>query len=98
MPAVIHSTRDRSAVGRFPTVTFGSVEDEVEEKEKPNETDEKKESACQQWLRKACKCCYRQPSDDHVPLTVDPTINDLEKKDETNKEKPTTGERDLNGN
>ncbi|XP_013884096.1 protein-glutamine gamma-glutamyltransferase K [Austrofundulus limnaeus] len=86
MPAA--STRNRSDVGRFPSVTFG-FEEEAEEKEKPEERDEKQENACQQWLRKACKCCYRQQSEDGVAVTVDTDIDDPEKEDGTEEDKPT---------
>ncbi|XP_017284224.1 protein-glutamine gamma-glutamyltransferase K [Kryptolebias marmoratus] len=96
MPAVIHPARDRAAVGRFPTVTFDSMEDEEEEKEEPEEDNKKEENACQQWLRKACKCCYRQQSEDDVAVTVDTEIEDVGKEDGTNEDKPTDGDSDLN--
>lgn len=69
MLAVIPSTRNRSDVGRFPTVTFG-FEEEAEEKEEPEETNERKENACQQWLFKACNCCYRQQREDGVAVSL----------------------------
>ncbi|XP_021174125.2 protein-glutamine gamma-glutamyltransferase K isoform X1 [Fundulus heteroclitus] len=96
MPAVISPVRDRSDVGRFPTVTFPFVEDVEEEKEEPGANDVKKENACQQWWRKACACCYKQPGDDDVTETVVTEAEDPDKGEEGNGEKPTTGEGNLN--
>ncbi|KAM4738489.1 protein-glutamine gamma-glutamyltransferase K-like [Anableps anableps] len=97
MPAEIHAARDRSAVGRFPTVTFPFVEDVEEEKEEQPKSDVNQESACQQWLRKACSCCYKQPSDDDdLTETVVTGVDDPDKEDEANGEKPETEEGNLN--
>lgn len=92
---MIHSVRDTSAVGRFPTVTLPFVED-VEEEEEPAENDVNKESACQRWLRKACPCCYKRSSDDDVTETVVTGVDDPDKEEETNGEEPATGDVNLN--
>lgn len=94
---MIHSVTDTSAVGRFPTVTLPFVED-VEEEEEPANNDVNEESACQRWLRKACPCCYKHSSDDDVTETVVTGIDDPDKEEETNGDKPATGDGNLNGN
>ncbi|KAM6921534.1 protein-glutamine gamma-glutamyltransferase K-like [Xenentodon cancila] len=92
MPVSTRSIRDRSAVGRFPTVTLW--EEEVEEKE-PQEDDVKEENACQRWLRKMCPCCRPKVDNNDITDTVVTGIDDTDKEDGTNSEKPTTGESDL---
>ncbi|XP_054916296.1 protein-glutamine gamma-glutamyltransferase K-like isoform X1 [Poeciliopsis prolifica] len=97
MPPVIHSVRDSSAVGRFPSVTLPFVEDVEVEKEEPAENGVKKESACRRWLRKACPCCYKRPGDDDdAAETVVTGVDDPDKEEEGNGEKPTTEEGNLN--
>lgn len=95
MPVVTRSIRDRSAVGRFPTVTLGFGEDEVEEKEEPQEDNVKEENACRQWLRKVCPCCCPQLDDDDITDTVVTGVDEPEKEG-TNDDKP-TDETDLEG-
>jgi len=97
MPVEIRSIRDRSAVGRFPSVTLGFGEDEVEEREEATENDVKEENACRRWLRKACKCCFTPPNDDDITDTVVTGVDDPDKDEGTDGEKPTTGETDLDG-
>ncbi|XP_061594006.1 protein-glutamine gamma-glutamyltransferase K-like [Cololabis saira] len=92
MPVSTRSIRDRSAVGRFPTVTLW--DDEEEEKE-PQEDDVQEGNACRQWLRKVCPCCCPQVDNDDITDTVVTGIDDTDKEDGTNGEKPTTGESDL---
>uniref|UniRef100_A0A671UGU3 Protein-glutamine gamma-glutamyltransferase K n=1 Tax=Sparus aurata TaxID=8175 RepID=A0A671UGU3_SPAAU len=89
------SIRDRSAVGRFPAVTLGFGDDTEEEKEEPEENDGKKENGCRRWLRKVCPCCCRQPNDDEVTDTLVTGIDDLEKGEEADGEKPATGGSEL---
>ncbi|XP_014845609.1 PREDICTED: protein-glutamine gamma-glutamyltransferase K-like [Poecilia mexicana] len=96
MPPVIHSVRDSSAVGRFPTVTLPFVEDVEVEKEEPAENDVNKKSACLRWLRKACPCCYKRADDDDATETVVTGVDDPDKENEGNGEKPTTEEGNLN--
>ena len=98
MPVETRSIRDRSAVGRFPAVTLGFGDDTEEEKEEPEENDGKKENGCRRWLRKVCPCCCRQPNDDEVTDTLVTGIDDPEKGEETNGEKPATGGSELDGN
>ncbi|KAF7203306.1 protein-glutamine gamma-glutamyltransferase K-like isoform X2 [Nothobranchius furzeri] len=95
MPAVTRSIRDRTTIGRFPTVTLGFGEDEVEEKEElEKEDDDSEESACRRWLRKACPCCYRKPNDDGLTEMVVTGIDGPGHERETDG-KPTTGGKDL---
>ncbi|KAI1888778.1 hypothetical protein AGOR_G00172220 [Albula goreensis] len=62
MPVETVSIRNRSAVGRFPSVTLGWGEESETEKEEPEEEVEPgKEGACRRWLRKICPCCYPEP-------------------------------------
>ncbi|XP_034567276.1 protein-glutamine gamma-glutamyltransferase K-like [Notolabrus celidotus] len=86
------SIRDRSAVGRFPSVTlgFGDDTDEELEKEEPEEEDVK-DNACQRWLRKVCPCCCPKARDEDVTETLVTTVDD---KDEG--EKPASDEKPLN--
>ncbi len=96
------SIRDRSAVGRFPSVTLGfgenTEEEEGEEREEPEETDGEGENACQRWLRKVCPCCYPKPKDDDITDTLVTGVDDLDKEDEKDEEKPVTDPSELNGN
>lgn len=92
------SIRDRSGVGRFPAVALGFGDDTEEEKEEKEENDDKKENGCRRWLRKVCPCCCRRPSDDEVTDTLVTGIDDPEKGEETDGEKPATGGSELDGN
>ncbi|XP_043985259.1 protein-glutamine gamma-glutamyltransferase K-like [Gambusia affinis] len=97
MPPVIHSVRDSSAVGRFPTVTLPFVEDVEVEEEEPAENDVNEESACRRWLRKACPCCCKRPGgDDDATETVVTGVDEPDKEDGANGEKPTTEDGNLN--
>ncbi|KAM9358547.1 protein-glutamine gamma-glutamyltransferase K-like [Symphorus nematophorus] len=95
MPVETRSIRDRSAVGRFPSVTLGFGEDTEEEKEESEENNAEKENACRRWLRKVCPCCCPTPNDDDITDTVVTAIDDLDKGDGTNGEKPVTGDSEL---
>uniref|UniRef100_A0A3Q4G2H5 Protein-glutamine gamma-glutamyltransferase K n=1 Tax=Neolamprologus brichardi TaxID=32507 RepID=A0A3Q4G2H5_NEOBR len=79
MPAERRSARGRSAVGRFPSVTFGFGEDTEEEKEEPKENNVKKGNACKEWLRKVCPCCC--PKHDDVIDTEVTLVDGLGKED-----------------
>uniref|UniRef100_A0A8C4EV22 Protein-glutamine gamma-glutamyltransferase K n=1 Tax=Dicentrarchus labrax TaxID=13489 RepID=A0A8C4EV22_DICLA len=93
MPVETRSIRDRSAVGRFPSVTLGFGEDTEEEKEEPEpEYNAEKDNACRWWLRKVCPCCCPKSNDDDITDTVVTAIDDLDKGEETNGEKPVTGD------
>lgn len=98
MPVETRSFRDRSAVGRFPSVTLGFGEDTEEEKEEPEEDSAEGENACRRWLRKVCPCCCPRPNDDDITDTVVMPVDDLDKGDETNDEKPAPGDSELDGN
>ncbi|KAM3619098.1 uncharacterized protein V6R79_002969 [Siganus canaliculatus] len=89
MPVETRSIRDRAAVGRFPAVTLGFGDDTEEEKEEPEEEAPETENACRRWLRKVCPCCCREPNDDDVTDTL--VTDDVEKGDDINGEKPSTG-------
>ncbi|KAM4629205.1 protein-glutamine gamma-glutamyltransferase K-like [Polymixia lowei] len=88
MPVETRSIRDRSAVGRFPAVTFGSAEDIKEPEE-----DNVEEGACLQWLRKACSCCCPRPNDDTDALVTG--IEEVDKGEGSNNEKPVDGDSEL---
>ncbi|XP_036373408.1 protein-glutamine gamma-glutamyltransferase K-like [Megalops cyprinoides] len=64
MPVETMSIRDRSAVGRFPSVTLGWGEEPEPEKAESGK-EEAEEGACRRWLRKICPCCCRKPSDSY---------------------------------
>ncbi|XP_054459226.1 protein-glutamine gamma-glutamyltransferase K-like [Anoplopoma fimbria] len=89
MPVETRSIRDRSAVGRFPSVTLGLGEDSEENKEEPEEDDAKKEHPCRSWLRKVCPCCCPKQDDD-IAIILDPGIDEDEKDEE-----PPTGDNEL---
>uniref|UniRef100_A0A3P8T927 Protein-glutamine gamma-glutamyltransferase K n=1 Tax=Amphiprion percula TaxID=161767 RepID=A0A3P8T927_AMPPE len=95
MPVETRSIRDRSAVGRFPSVTLGFGDDTEDENEKTEKDDVKKENACCRWLRKVCPCCCPQPNDSDLTDTVVTGIDDPDKDDGTNGEKPGTGDNEL---
>lgn len=98
MPVETRSIRDRSAVGRFPTVTLGFEEDAEEEKEEAEENNAETENACLRWWRKACPCCCRpKPSDDDITDTLVTAIDDQDKVEGTDGEKPATGDNELDG-
>lgn len=98
MPVETRSIRDRSAVGRFPSVTLGFGEDTEEEKEEPEENNAEQENACRQWLRKVCPCCCPKPNDEDITDTLVTAIDELDKEDGINDEKPVTGDSELDGN
>ncbi|KAI3368984.1 hypothetical protein L3Q82_025956 [Scortum barcoo] len=91
MPVETRPIRDRSAVGRFPSVILGFGDDTEEEKEAPGDDNGEKENACRRWLRKVCPCCCPKPKDDNITDTVVTGIDDLEKEDE----KPKPGDSKL---
>ncbi|XP_070816990.1 protein-glutamine gamma-glutamyltransferase K-like [Chaetodon trifascialis] len=95
MPVETRSFRDRSAVGRFPSVTLGFGEDTEEDKEEPEEDSPEEENACRRWLRKVCPCCCPRPNDDDITDTVVTAVDDLDKGEETDGEKPATGGSEL---
>ncbi|XP_056271084.1 protein-glutamine gamma-glutamyltransferase K-like isoform X2 [Pseudoliparis swirei] len=82
MPVETRSIRDRSAVGRFPSVTLEFGEDEEEDDEEQDDDrgdDGEKETACRRWLRAVCPCCCREPDDaDDITDTLDTGIDDLD--------------------
>ncbi|XP_042338968.1 protein-glutamine gamma-glutamyltransferase K-like [Plectropomus leopardus] len=94
MPVETLSIRNRSAVGRFPSVTLGFGEDTEEEKEEPEENNAEKENACRRWLRKVCPCCCPKPNDDDITDTLMTGIDEPEKEDGINGEKPGDSELD----
>lgn len=97
-----HSFRNRSAVGRFPSVTLSLGDDTEDDKEESEEQDEQTENACRRWLLKICPCCCRRRSkddDDDFTETLE-TLDEVEdnnkdKEKETGKEKPDGNE--ING-
>ncbi|XP_041791244.1 protein-glutamine gamma-glutamyltransferase K-like [Chelmon rostratus] len=95
MPVETRSLRDRSAVGRFPTVTLRFGEDTEEEPEEPEENGAEGDNACLRWLRKVCPCCCPRPDDDDITDTLVTGIDDLDKGEETNGEKPATDDSEL---
>lgn len=97
MPVETRSFRNRSAVGRFPSVTLSLGEDTEDDKEELEEQDEETENACRRWLLKICPCCRRQSEDDDdVTETdeVDVEDKDKDKDKETGEEKPDDSEID----
>ncbi|XP_070764611.1 protein-glutamine gamma-glutamyltransferase K-like [Enoplosus armatus] len=94
MPVETRSIRDRSAVGRFPTVTLGFGEGTEEEKEEPEENDAEEENACRRWLRKVCPCCCPKPNDDDITDTVVTAIDEPDKDEGINDEKPVDNKLD----
>ncbi|XP_059197526.1 protein-glutamine gamma-glutamyltransferase K-like [Centropristis striata] len=95
MPVETRSIRDRSAVGRFPAVTLGFGDDSEEDIEEPEETNGEKENACRRWFRKVCPCCCPEPNDDDITDTLVTGIDELEKEEGINGEKPETGASEL---
>ncbi|XP_031696251.1 protein-glutamine gamma-glutamyltransferase K-like [Anarrhichthys ocellatus] len=95
MPVETRSIRDRSAVGRFPSVTLELEEDEEAENEEPKEGDAEEENACWQWLRKVCPCCCPKPNDDDITDTLVTGIDKLEKEDGINDEEAVTDGSEL---
>ncbi|XP_006790597.1 protein-glutamine gamma-glutamyltransferase K-like [Neolamprologus brichardi] len=93
MPAERRSARGRSAVGRFPSVTFGFGEDTEEEKEEPKENNVKKGNACKEWLRKVCPCCC--PKHDDVIDTEVTLVDGLGKEDGGNGERPVPDDKEI---
>lgn len=93
------SFRNRSAVGRFPSVTLSLGEDGEDDKEELEEQDEQKKNACHRWLQKICPCCRRHNKDDdditETLETVDEVEDDDKDKDkDKEKEKPDGSEID----
>lgn len=97
MPVETLSTSNRFAVGRFPTVTFGFEEDTKEGKEEPEEDNPEKENGCRRWFRKVCPCCCPKPNDDDITDTLVTGVDDGDKDDGTDGEKPGTGDTELDG-
>lgn len=96
MPLSTQSIRDRSAVGRFPMVTFGFGEDTEEEKEASEEDNSEQGNAGQTWLRKICPCCCPQRDDVDITDTLITVTDDLDKG--TDDKKPDAGDSELDGN
>nr|XP_033476944.1 protein-glutamine gamma-glutamyltransferase K-like isoform X1 [Epinephelus lanceolatus] len=95
MPVETRSIRDRSAVGRFPAVTLGFGDDSEEEKEELEVIYDEKENACRRWLRKVCPCCCPKPNNDDVTDTLMTGLDELDKDEGINGEKPETGASEL---
>ncbi|XP_037627165.1 protein-glutamine gamma-glutamyltransferase K-like [Sebastes umbrosus] len=95
MPLEKRSIRDRSAVGRYPTVTLGLWEDSDEGNEEPEENNPEEENACRRWLSKVCPCCCPQPDGDDITDTVVTGTEDPNEDNGINGEKPATGESEL---
>ncbi|KAL3047443.1 hypothetical protein OYC64_021619 [Pagothenia borchgrevinki] len=93
MPVSTRSIRDRSAVGRFPTVTFGFEEDTEEEKEASEEDNAEQGNAGRKWLRKICPCCCPQPGDVDITDTLITVTDDPE--EVTDDKKPVAGDSEL---
>lgn len=94
------SFRDRSAVGRFPSVTLDFGEDTEDDKEELEEDDLQTENACRRWLLKICPCCRPKPDDGDSTDTV-VTVggeNDKEDEEEKDKDEEKPGDNELNGN
>ncbi|KAK9534404.1 hypothetical protein VZT92_008253 [Zoarces viviparus] len=92
MPVEKRSIRDRSAVGRFPSVALELGDDE--ENQEPGEGDAEQENACRRWLRKVCPCCCPKPNDDDTDNLVT-GIDEPEKEDGINGEEPVTSGSEL---
>ncbi|CAL8306875.1 unnamed protein product [Lota lota] len=67
------AARDRSALGRFPGVTLGELEDEEAEKEHVER------GGCRRWMRKVCPGLFCQPEVDHDTDTVVTGMEEEEK-------------------
>lgn len=93
MPVETRSIRDRSAVGRFPSVSLFADDAEVEREEPEVEKDATKDNLCRQWLRKVCPCCCPAPDDDDDDNVTDTVVTG----DETDDEKPDPGDGNLDG-
>lgn len=86
--------RDRSAVGRFPSVNLGILDDVRGAEAEPEESET--QNACRRWLRKFCPCCQPKPDDDSEDALVPATDGDGEEGGAT-AEKPETGDSELEG-
>ncbi|XP_019936245.1 protein-glutamine gamma-glutamyltransferase K-like [Paralichthys olivaceus] len=93
MPVETRSIRNSGAVGRFPSVTLGFDEDA--EEEQPEENDDQTENACRRWMRKVCPCCCPKPKDDDITDTLVTGIDELDKEDGVNDDKPVTDDSEL---
>ncbi|XP_020499452.2 protein-glutamine gamma-glutamyltransferase K-like [Labrus bergylta] len=96
MPVETRSIRNRSAVGRFPSVTldFRDDADEELEKEEPEEEDNrKKENGCRHWLGKIFPCCCPKRTDDDGTGTVDTVSGETEEEEGA---KPVIEDQELN--
>ncbi|KAM8889076.1 protein-glutamine gamma-glutamyltransferase K-like isoform 1-T2 [Synchiropus picturatus] len=78
MPMESRSIRNRSATGRFPTVTLDFGLDEEESGKSKPEDKVTEENACSRWLRKACHCCYPETEEDITDTLV---TDDVDKDD-----------------
>lgn len=86
--------RDRSAVGRFPAVTLGSLEDVGGGEAQPKESGTQK--AYGRWLRRLCPCC--QPTADDGGKDALVTADDgHDKEGEVPAEEPEAGGGELEG-
>ncbi|KAM9386374.1 protein-glutamine gamma-glutamyltransferase K-like [Pholidichthys leucotaenia] len=85
MPVETRSIRDRSAIGRFPTVTLGFGDDTEEEKEEPEKD---KENGCRRWWHKACLSCGPKPEHTEVTETEVTGIDDVDTEGGSTDEKP----------
>lgn len=72
------SFRNRSAVGRFPSVTLSLGEDAEDDREELEERDEQTENACRRWLQKICPCCCRPGKDDDTITETLETVDEVE--------------------
>lgn len=97
MPVETRSFRNRSAVGRFPSVTLSLGEDAEEDKEESEEQNEETENACRRWLLKICPCCCRRSEDDDDVTETLETVDEVEDKDEDKDKDKETGEEKPDG-
>lgn len=84
--------RDTSAVGRFPSVTLGILNDVGP----AEEAESKQQNGCRQWLRKLCPCCQPKPHHDDMDDLVTANEGDPEE-GKAAAEKPETSDSELGG-
>ncbi|KAM7388565.1 hypothetical protein PAMP_024732 [Pampus punctatissimus] len=95
MPVETHSIRNRSAVGRFPSVSIDFGLNTEEKEENPEVKHVEKGNACHQWLCKVCMCCRPKPDDDDITDTLVTGIDETDKEEGTDGEKPGPGDGEL---
>lgn len=95
IPVEMWSLRDRAAVGRFPSVSFGVEDNTEEDREVLEENTAETENACWRWLRNACSCCCSKPG--HSDTLIKETVDEDEEDEDTKPEKPATDVNELNG-